>query len=432
VTAIDDGDLSFSEDFTLTVNDLSGVTIVGSSRADVINAARTAPGQALPTNDDDIIFGLGGNDTIVGLGGADIIDGGAGNDIIYGGYGNDRLIGGAGADRLYGGEDDNVFVISGADAQSDMFYGGAGMDTIEVGGVGSVTLSRFSAAACSIEIWEGNGQAVLGTSRADVIDFSGFQTYSGVAYIDTAGGNDLIIGCGSAEYLRGGVGNDAIHAGEGNDRLVGGAGMDALYGGGGDDVFVFGGGEANGDAIRGEAGADSIEISGTASVTMSRFDAGISSIENWVGNGNGVIGTNSADLIDFSDLTSVSGLAFIDGGKGNDWLTGSFAADDLRGGVGNDVLTGGLGDDILRGGVGNDRFVFAPGFGNDTITDFASGWRVGDVIAVDADIFADLDSLLAACVQAGDSVVITASATDTLTLQNTMLGNLHTNDFLFV
>jgi Ca2+-binding RTX toxin-like protein len=34
------------------------------------------------------------------------------------------------------------------------------------------------------------------------------------------------------------------------------------------------------------------------------------------------------------------------------------------------VITGGAGDDSMDGGLGNDLFVFAPGFGHDTIAGF--------------------------------------------------------------
>ena len=124
--------------------------------------------------------------------------------------------------------------------------------------------------------------------------------------------------------------------------------------------------------------------------------------------------------------------AFIDGGDGNDKVVGTSGADVLRGGTGNDALTGGFGDDMLTGGRGYDRFTFMSGFGHDIITDFEAGSRVGDVIAMDSTVFADLDSLLAGGAQVGGDVVFTAASGDTLTLQNTLLTSLHTNDFAFV
>ena len=58
-----------------------------------------------------------------------------------------------------------------------------------------------------------------------------------------------------------------------------------------------------------------------------------------------------------SDGSSDGGLdipALIDGGAGNDQLTGGRAADVLIGGLGNDRISGGSGDDIILGGAGKD------------------------------------------------------------------------------
>ena len=54
-------------------------------------------------------------------------------------------------------------------------------------------------------------------------------------------------------------------------------------------------------------------------------------------------------------------------------LTGSQFNDTLKGNAGNNVITGLGGNDKLTGAGGNDTFVFLPGFGKDTITDFTAG-----------------------------------------------------------
>ena len=61
------------------------------------------------------------------------------------------------------------------------------------------------------------------------------------------------------------------------------------------------------------------------------------------------------------------------GGAGNDSLFGDKGNDSLSGDKGNDSLWGGAGNDTLIGGAGNDVFIFRPGEGTDTITDYASG-----------------------------------------------------------
>lgn len=55
----------------------------------------------------------------------------------------------------------------------------------------------------------------------------------------------------------------------------------------------------------------------------------------------------------------------VEGGLGDDTITGSTVADTLDGGDGNDVIDGGDGDDVITGGLGDDRIT--GGRGNDTI-----------------------------------------------------------------
>src|SRR5262249_50794085 len=58
-------------------------------------------------------------------------------------------------------------------------------------------------------------------------------------------------------------------------------------------------------------------------------------------------------------------------GTGLNTILGTSADDVLVGTAGNDFMSGLAGNDRLTGGLGNDTFVFALGFGNDTITDFS-------------------------------------------------------------
>jgi VCBS repeat-containing protein len=68
----------------------------------------------------------------------------------------------------------------------------------------------------------------------------------------------------------------------------------------------------------------------------------------------------------------------LSGEGGNDILFGQGGNDTLSGGAGNDLLVGGTGADVLTGGTGADIFLFHPGEGADTITDFNSG--DGDIL----------------------------------------------------
>jgi Ca2+-binding RTX toxin-like protein len=311
------------------------------------------------------VDGNGGNDIITGSSFADDLRGGSGNDTLTGGDGDDTLTGGAGNDTLHGGNDNDTIVVSGTDGQNDIVDGGLGIDSILATGSGAVTLAGFDATSSSIETWQGNGQGVLGTGAANTFDFSGLTTVSGLAFVNGGGGNDSITGSSFDDDLRGGSGNDTLNGGEANDTLTGGAGSDTLHGGNGNDTFVISGTDGQNDIFDGGLGTDRIQVTGSGAVTLAGFDATASSIETWQGNGQGVLGTGAANTFDFSGLTTVNGLAFVDGGGGNDIITGSGFADGLRGGTGNDTLTGGEGGDTLTGGGGNDALV--GGHGADTL-----------------------------------------------------------------
>jgi len=79
-------------------------------------------------DEDDTIYGYGGDDTLNGEGGDDWLFGGEGNDTLIGGAGNDYLFGGEGNDTLLGGDGD------------DWLQGGAGNDVL-IGGYGKDTFS---------------------------------------------------------------------------------------------------------------------------------------------------------------------------------------------------------------------------------------------------------------------------------------------------
>lgn len=98
----------------------------------------------------------------------------------------------------------------------------------------------------------------------------------------------------------------------------------------------------------------------------------------------------------------------------------------------DDILNGGMGSNELTGGAGDDVFVFAAGFGKDTILDFVAGAGTDDTIEFDDAVFADLSAVLAAATQVGADTVISYDADNTVTLKNVAKTNLHADDFRFV
>ncbi|HEY9857998.1 MAG TPA: calcium-binding protein, partial [Candidatus Obscuribacterales bacterium] len=96
------------------------------------------------------------------------------------------------------------------------------------------------------------------------------------------------------------------------------------------------------------------------------------------GNGEDTLsGTSGRDEINGGNgrdtLSGGNGNDILEGGNGDDILLGQISNDILIGGNGDDLLDGGQGQDILTGGNGSDRFVLAAGAGTDTIQDFQDG-----------------------------------------------------------
>ncbi|MCV3243103.1 hypothetical protein OHD58_24720 [Mesorhizobium sp. ZC-5] len=113
-------------------------------------------------------------------------------------------------------------------------------------------------------------------------------------------------------------------------------------------------------------------------------------------------------------------------------MRGTAANDTIVGTTWNDTIIGNSGNDSLTGGAGNDVFVFDPGFGKDTITDFTAGVGSVDAIEFADDVFADFAAVLAVASQVGADTLITADVNNTITLKNIALANLHQEDFQFV
>ncbi len=216
-----------------------GATITGSNGADMVNALDSVGVQSPATSGADIIFGYGGNDHLSGL---------AGNDILNGGKGIDFLRGGA---------DDDTLQVLGKEGVFDIFDGGTGTDTLQFLGTGFVRLAGFDAAAASIEILEGNGKMLQGTSSMDVFDLSGLTAVSGVRVVDAMGGHDILIGSDFDDRLRGGGGNDILDGRGGNDFLNGGPGR---------NTYVFADGYGNDTVLGYNAGKDKFDLTGVTGV----------------------------------------------------------------------------------------------------------------------------------------------------------------------
>lgn len=384
------------------------------------------------TTNDDVLEGGAGNDVLLSGAGSDLVDGGDDADILNGGGGGDTLIGGAGDDNLAGGSgrdslrgdagNDRLF---GQGSTGDTLHGGEGDDLINGGAGDDVIFDEADADfVLTNSSLTGNGndtivsveRAILfGGDSANRIDTSAFFT-AGQTSVTLRGnsGNDTLIGSDLNDAILGDAGNDTIEGRAGNDNLSGAAGRDLLIGGEGNDRLRGQG--ASFDTLIGGLGDDILDGGAGTDVVMESADVDFTLTSNSL-TGQGMdtllrietahlIGGASDNVIDISGFTA-SYPPTLDGGAGNDQLTGSSFMDLLRGQDGNDTLNGGGGNDFLQGGAGDDQLNGADdndglsgGSGNDTLfgglgADIAYGGTGDDSIRGEAGadtIFGGADS----------------------------------------
>jgi Ca2+-binding RTX toxin-like protein len=108
-----------------------------------------------------------------------------------------------------------------------------------------------------------------------------------------------------------------------------------------------------------------------ADVTSIGVDAGRGDDSVRIDEGNGAFTDTIPTTIDGGDgndsLTGGVGASTLSGGAGDDQLIGGSGAERLNGGDGNDRIDGNRGNDVAFMGDGDDTFVWDPGDGSDTI-----------------------------------------------------------------
>jgi serralysin len=370
---------------TYMVDDEGDVVTDGGAGVDTVRASTSSYtlGAAL----ENLVFAGEGSFTGTGNGLANSITGGDSADTLSGAGGNDTLDGGAGGDSMAGGAGADAYVV---DDVGDVVSENAaeGMDTV------FTSLAEYAL-----------------TDNVEHLTYTGGANFTGT-------GNAL------ANTITGGGGDDTLSGGAGNDRLVGGAGADSMTGGAGSDTYVV---DDAGDTVTEAAaeGADTVET------TLGSYALGVN-VENLVFNGAGAfVGTGNAAG---NAITSGDGNDNLDGGAGSDRLDGGAGSDILVGGAGNDRLTGGSGDDAMDGGVGNDVFLFAPGFGNDTIAGFdsnpAGGQDLLDIRAFGFTTLAGNVTIAATGATLADTLITILDASQTITLTGVASATVDATDFL--
>jgi Ca2+-binding RTX toxin-like protein len=250
--------------------------------------------------------------TIVGTNGNDRIRGTGKRDVIVARAGNDRIWGLGGNDVICG------------DAGQDRLWGGGGDDRLE-GGIGD--FGEYNETWGGDYLMPGGGDDVLvpqpeGGAAADDADFLFLRDERGGVHLDlaagtiTGNGHDRIVNRSPELWVTGTPHDDVLKGTAGRDHLMGGRG---------------------GDRIVGRGGGDSLH---PQSYTNAEAESDRPRDHN-----------------------------VIDGGEGDDVISGGLGRDDVDGGPGDDYLSSGhAGPDELRGGDGADRF------GVHSSTDRVSVW----------------------------------------------------------
>lgn len=144
-------------------------------------------------------------------------------------------------------------------------------------------------------------------------------------------------------------------------------------------------------------------------------------------NNSFIFGTGAAEHID-----GLGGRDNLFGYGGDDDLFGGAGNDGLKGGSGDDMLVGGLGNDTLTGGSGDDVFLFDGDVGNDTIKDFQAGTGSVDIIEMSTVLAAGFTELLATATELWGDTTFDLNGGHSITLDNVLIADLHSDDFVFV
>jgi Ca2+-binding RTX toxin-like protein len=302
---------------------------IGTSEALVLNA----------NGGDDVFTGSNGLATLIQL----TVDGGAGNDTITGGDGNDLLRGGDGNDLVNGGRGndtarlgagDDTFVWNPGDG-SDTVEGQDGADTLQFNGANIAEQIDLSANGGRLRLTRNVGNIVMDTDGVEQVN------------IVALGGADLIT-----------VGNLSSTDVTGVNIDLSGTPGSGVGDGAADTVVVNGTNAADGIQVLGALTNFAVDGLATTVVAQGSEGASDSLVVKALG-GNDMVSATTlpADIVRLT----------MDGGTGDDQLTGSQGADTLIGGDGNDLVTGGRGDDTALLGAGNDTFVWNPGDGSDIV-----------------------------------------------------------------
>jgi Ca2+-binding RTX toxin-like protein len=329
-------------------------------------------------------------------GGVDIFYGGAGVDTINGGGANDTFVAigkvlstdyvladtvGEAAASF---EDAVTAIVDGqaaSDTTTDVFNGGDGVDQLETWG----TLSLVGATLNSIETLDVHSAVTITAAQLNSLTTVNTQANSVVNITGSVLGADL---AKFGVLTNGAIVNFDLDG----DGVLGEAG----------EVITGAGGALAADLLKALA-----PPTGTAGVDTPVLTA----------NGDLYDGEGGNDVIN-----GLAGNDVIWGGADNDTIDGGAGNDTLYGEAGDDILTGGTGNDYMSGGVGTDTFNVDSGV--DTISDFSTGevLTVGTAATANVTVNGDFIATVATANDNG-TVIFTPDNDVNVTLTNATVGD---------
>ena len=354
----------------------------------------------------DLIDGRGGSDTLFGDAGDDTILGGRSDDLIGGSDGNDSLAGEQGRDTVYGGEGDDFLAGNGGEDRldgeegndrleggggSDTLHGEAGLDTL-IGGNGDDNLYDYD-----IPFNEGalNTSVMDGGAGNDTLQFDDGSTVTGGLGADSLFLYDALDDTLVSRITDFDPAEDFLRVAVNvtNETTGGDFRLEARSDGTGNDLYL------GDDLIAEIQSTSSFDLEDITLVVLLEQDAGPVAFtggaadldiegnhsDNTVTGGDGDERIIMDGFYEFTLPNYNGGSDSVDGGAGNDTITGSgveffqtdvddgnmtfltFEQDTLNGDAGDDVIISRNGN-ILTGGSGADIFAMRQDNSFDTET----------------------------------------------------------------
>jgi Ca2+-binding RTX toxin-like protein len=333
----------------------------------------------------DTITGGSGDDKIIGGDGDDVIDPRRGADVVLAGAGDDVVIWnpGDGSDVIEGEDGDDQLVFNGSNANEAFDFSANGARVRMTRNVGAITMDLDGVEAVELTTLGGADTVTVndltGTALAHVdVDLSGAGGV-GDTQVDTV----VVTGTAGSDVVSVGVSKGVLEV-EGVTTLV------RVSNGEPTDVVDFVAQDGDELHVLGTRDADTMTIfpSPVAGSIRTFVDGFPASVDISNGGKLVVFGLAGDDTITATNGLRTLPIALeLDGGSGDDSITGSDGDDVIFAGGGDDVVRGGIGSDVVFLGAGKDTALWNPGDGSDSIegdggndTLLFSGSNVGESI----------------------------------------------------